>query len=258
MVLSVRDWRMTEATLERPGRSAIRRQRTRANLLRAAYFLMSKKGVDATAIQEITDRADVGFGTFYNYFTSKDDLATHVLDCVINNIGLRNDLITAKMNLTDPVEIVATSVRCVARELMTNAVWYWWVQRPDLLVARMRAGFRPFGMRDMKRAVAAGAYDIAEGDLETAWSYLIWLLAGGIKDIVDGHRPARSERLMAEAVMRVMGVPLEIAARASKAKLSPYPDLDIDFDFVVGDDAVRAAPSESGTQRPRVSRQASS
>lgn len=224
---------MTETTLEKPRRSAARRQRTRANLLRAAYFLMSKKGVDATAIQEITDRADVGFGTFYNYFTSKDDLATQVLDCVINNIGQRNDLVTTKMRLTDPVEIVATSLRCVAREMMTNVVWYWWVQRPDLIVARLRAGFRPFGMRDMKHAIASGAYDIAEGDLETAWSYLIWLLAGGIKDIVDGYRSKGDEGLIADAVLRVMGVPLEIAARASRARLPPYPDLEIDFDFVL-------------------------
>jgi AcrR family transcriptional regulator len=235
---------MTETTLERPKRAAARRQRTRSNLLRAAYHLMSQKGVDATAIQEITDRADVGFGTFYNYFTSKDELATQVLDCVIHNIGLRNDLVTARMKLTDPVAIVATSVRCVAREMMTNAVWYWWVQRPDLLVARMRAGFKPFGMRDMQRAMASGVYDIADGDLETSWSYLIWLLAGGIKDIVDGHRPKDRESTIADSVLRVMGVPLEISARASKAKLPPYPDLDIDFDFVLSDatDATQPVP----------------
>jgi AcrR family transcriptional regulator len=249
---------MTETTLERPKRAAARRQRTRANLLRAAYHLMSKNGVDATAIQEITDRADVGFGTFYNYFTSKDALATEVLDCVINNIGQRNDLVTTKMRLTDPVEIVATSLRCVAREMMTNAVWYWWVQRPDLVVARLRAGFRPFGLRDMKRAIASGAYDIAEDDLETAWSYLIWLLAGGIKDIVDGYRPKGGEGLIADAILRVMGVPLEIAARVSKAKLPPYPDLDIDFDFVLGGDAALAAAPNSGAQQGRVRPRASS
>lgn len=231
---------MTSVAATRPGRAAQRRERTRAALLRAAYRLMSRKGVDATSIQEITDHADVGFGTFYNYFASKDDLAAQVLDCVINNLGRRNDLITRTMRLADPVAIVAVSVRCVAREMMTNAVWSWWVKRPDLIVERMRAGFRPFGLRDMRRAIAAGAYDIADDDLETAWSYLIWLLAGGIKDIVDGYRPARSERLMAEAVMRVMGVPLKEARRISGMKLPPYPDLDIDFAFVL-DAAAEAA-----------------
>jgi AcrR family transcriptional regulator len=216
------------------GRAEARRQRTRASLLKAAYYLMSRNGVDETAIQAITERADIGFGTFYNYFTSKDDLATQVLDCVINNIGRRNDLVTAKMRLTDPVEIVAISVRCVAREMMTNPVWYWWVKRPDLIVERMRAGFRPFGMRDMRRALAAGRYSIAGDDLDTAWSFLIWLLAGGIKDIVDGYRPKATEGLVADAIMRVMGVPRETAARLSRTRLPPYPELEIDFSFVLG------------------------
>jgi AcrR family transcriptional regulator len=225
---------------EKPRRAEQRRVRTRAQLLRAAYRLISEKGVDATSILEITDAADVGFGTFYNYFASKDDLATQVLDCVINNIGRRNDLVTQAMNLADPVEIVATSVRCVAREMMTNAVWYWWVKRPDLIVERMRAGFRPFGMRDMRRAIKAGAYTIAEDDLDTAWSYLIWLLAGGIKDIVDGYRPAKTEGLIADAVLRVMGVSRETARKLSRKKLPPYPDLAIDFGFTLDEEAAAA------------------
>lgn len=227
-------------TTAKPGRAAQKRERTRAKLLRAAYRLMSEKGVDATAIQEITEAADVGFGTFYNYFVSKDDLAAQVLDCVINNLGRRNDLITQRMKLGDPVAIVAVSVRCVAREMMTNAVWSWWVKRPDLIVERMRAGFRPFGLRDMRRAIDAGAYAIADDDLDTAWSYLIWLLAGSIKDIVDGYRPPRTERLMAEAVLRVMGVPRAEAHRMAGMKLPPYPDLDIDFSFVLDNEAEAA------------------
>ena len=48
---------------------------------------MSTAGVDATTIQQITDAADIGFGTFYNYYDGKDDLAQDVLDCMIHNIG---------------------------------------------------------------------------------------------------------------------------------------------------------------------------
>jgi AcrR family transcriptional regulator len=220
-------------TNAKPGRSELKRLRTRAALLRAAYRLMSEKGVDGTTIQEITEVADVGFGTFYNYFASKDALATQVLDCVISNLGRRNDLVTERMKLTDPMDIIATSVRCVAREMMTNAVWYWWVKRPDLIVERMRAGFRPFGIRDLKRAIAANACAIADGDIDKAWSFLIWLLAGGIKDIVDGDSRPETEVLIAEAVLRVMGVPLAEARRIARRKLPPYPDLDIDFDFVL-------------------------
>jgi len=61
-----------------------RRQETRAKLIRAAHELMGEKGIGATTIQEITDTADVGFGSFYNHFESKQaivqaaDQALHV------------------------------------------------------------------------------------------------------------------------------------------------------------------------------------
>ena len=57
-----------------------------------AYELMGQAGVDGTSIAEITDHADLGFGTFYNYFKSKDYIAINVLDAVIDDLGRRNDL----------------------------------------------------------------------------------------------------------------------------------------------------------------------
>ena len=63
-----------------PGRGARRRLETRARLVRAARDLMARKGVGATSIQEITDAADVGFGSFYNHFDSKETIAAAVMD----------------------------------------------------------------------------------------------------------------------------------------------------------------------------------
>ena len=84
---------------------------------------MSAQGVDATTIQQITDAADIGFGTFYNYAPSKEALAQDVLDCMIHNVGERNDLITQQLGEIDPVRIVANSVRFVIREMTTNPVY---------------------------------------------------------------------------------------------------------------------------------------
>lgn len=40
----------------------------------AALFLFKKRGLDATRIEEITERADVAKGTFFNYYKSKHDV----------------------------------------------------------------------------------------------------------------------------------------------------------------------------------------
>lgn len=46
----------------------------REDLMNAAQALFLKKGVGATAIEEITAGADVAKGTFYLHFSSKDDI----------------------------------------------------------------------------------------------------------------------------------------------------------------------------------------
>ena len=54
------------------GRRARRQAETRARILRAALDLFAKQGYSSTTVEQITDAADVGKGTFFNYFPSKE------------------------------------------------------------------------------------------------------------------------------------------------------------------------------------------
>jgi AcrR family transcriptional regulator len=65
---------MTEAT-----RFDRRKQRTRQQLMDAAASLILEKGFNAVSIQDITDRADVGRGTFYLHFRDKEEVAAKLL-----------------------------------------------------------------------------------------------------------------------------------------------------------------------------------
>jgi len=58
-------------TTDRRGR---RRDQTRRALLDAALVLFADKGLYATRVEDITERADLGKGAFYNYFESKEGL----------------------------------------------------------------------------------------------------------------------------------------------------------------------------------------
>ena len=59
----------------RPSRRERRRAETRERIFRAALQLFAKRGFTATTVEDITEAADVGKGTFFNYFPSKE----HVL-----------------------------------------------------------------------------------------------------------------------------------------------------------------------------------
>lgn len=59
----------------RKGRRERRRTEIRERLFRAALHLFAERGYQETTVEDITEAADVGKGTFFNYFPTKE----HVL-----------------------------------------------------------------------------------------------------------------------------------------------------------------------------------
>jgi len=59
-----------------PGRRERRRAETREKLFRAAMRLFAERGFFETTTEEITEAADVGQGTFFNYFPTKQHVLT--------------------------------------------------------------------------------------------------------------------------------------------------------------------------------------
>ena len=57
-----------------PSRRERRSAEIRERLFRAALMLFGKKGFAETTVEDITEAADVGKGTFFNYFPSKDHI----------------------------------------------------------------------------------------------------------------------------------------------------------------------------------------
>src|SRR5216684_4529370 len=57
-----------------PDRRQRRSADIRERLFRAALKLFSEKGFAETTVEDITNAADVGKGTFFNYFPSKDHI----------------------------------------------------------------------------------------------------------------------------------------------------------------------------------------
>ena len=64
-----------EPNLKSPGRRERRAAETRVRLFRSALQLISERGFSNVTVEDITEAADVGKGTFFNYFATKD----HVL-----------------------------------------------------------------------------------------------------------------------------------------------------------------------------------
>ncbi|WP_199698850.1 TetR/AcrR family transcriptional regulator [Oleomonas cavernae] len=75
------------APTEREPRGARRKRETRAKLLDAAFRLMAERGMEGVAINEITEAADVGFGSFYNHFESKESIYDALMNLVFEDFA---------------------------------------------------------------------------------------------------------------------------------------------------------------------------
>ncbi len=122
--------------------------------------LMSTRGREGISINEITDAADVSFGSFYNYFESKDDIFNQLADEVVDAFG---DALNAIAESTDdPAEILAASVRSVLLRAAADPVWGRFFIR--FVVTAQLFLRKPGGyfLRDVQRGFDAGRFRAAD------------------------------------------------------------------------------------------------
>ena len=82
----------TPTDTKRRNRMSRRAQRTQQSILSAALHLFSEKGIDSTTIKEITERADVGKGSFYNHFDSKGTVAIALIELAVDRLIARTSI----------------------------------------------------------------------------------------------------------------------------------------------------------------------
>ncbi|WP_345580468.1 TetR/AcrR family transcriptional regulator [Nonomuraea rosea] len=140
-------------------RAERRKTRTRQALIDAARDFLARQGLAEVSIQELTDVADVGFGSFYNYFTSKDELFQAAITDVLEEHGQLLDELTS--DLEDPAEVFAASVRLTGRLADTHPQVARILTRTGLPYLDSDKGLAPRALRDIRRAVDAGRFRIA-------------------------------------------------------------------------------------------------
>src|ERR1700749_5261838 len=90
-----------------------RKARTRQALLDAAVRRFPEGRGDRASIAEITEEADIGFGSFYNHFDSKEQLFQTASEEVLERWGQLID--RASAGITDPAELFAVGTRITGR-----------------------------------------------------------------------------------------------------------------------------------------------
>ena len=212
---------MTEAAASSPRVSRLdrRKARTRQALIDAAARLIAEGRGDRASIQEITDEADVGFGSFYNHFDSKEQLFQAAAEEVLERWGQMID--RASADLTDPAERFAAGLRITGRLGWTHPDIAEFLTGTGLDILDFPHGLAPRALREIQAGQAAGRF--TGPDAEIALSAVIGGLLGLLRT-----RQRHPERItetsvdqLADAMLRLLGAPAPEAARLAALPLPP-------------------------------------
>ncbi|MCX5372309.1 TetR family transcriptional regulator [Streptomyces sp. NBC_00015] len=197
-----------------------RRAETRQALVRAARQILAETGDTSASIQAIAERADVGFGSFYNHFESKTDLFDAAVKDALEELGLAFD--EHLQGIDDPAELVSAGFRLSAQ--LADA-------RPELMqVLRHRGlghlhsdtGLAPRALRDLEVGIASGRFTVGDPTVALTalgGSLLALLELRFARPDLDGDEAASN---LAEMLLRMLGLPPQDAREVARR---PLPEL---------------------------------
>jgi AcrR family transcriptional regulator len=198
------------------GRRETKRTATRARLLQAARELIGEGGFDAVTIADVTERAEVGFGTFYGYFETKDALVRAVILDAIGHLAEANDALTA--DLDDPAEVMAVAVRHSLGIVHDDPVFAGFIVRvAPSADADLWGALRQRMARDVKRGVQSGRFSKER-------AAVVGHMIGGsvfavLRAKVHGELGRSADAQVAASVLVLLGLPEDEAVEIANRRL---------------------------------------
>lgn len=191
-----------------------KKERTRLQLLSAAIDVIATHG-EAFTIQDVTTRAGVSNGTFYNYFDDRDRLIDAVLPSVLSSFIIETEAVVPD---EDPAVRFATITAMALHRAATDGKTVRAMLRLDAVQQAIldRSGVLDHLLNDLNDGVRHGRFSIE--DEQAALDVVAGSLLLAARRMADGSTPASYPRTVVSALLRALGVaPDEAEALATAA-----------------------------------------
>jgi len=196
-----------------------RKQRTRAALIRAAQAFIAEGKVNVPVL-EITQAADVGMGSFYNHFESKEQLFEAAVAEVLDSHGALLDHLTSSID--DPAETFACSFRLTGRLFRRRPQESRILLANGMTLLSSDLGLAPRALRDIEAAVRAGRFTVDDPELALSVAGGALLGLGNLLRSQPDRDDAAAADTVTEDVLRLFGLPADEAREICRR---PLPDL---------------------------------
>lgn len=205
--------------LQQEGRVARRQKRNREALIAAGRTVMAEKGIDAATMLEIAELADVGAGTVYSYFKSKDELAIAVLEHLMHDLALRIEKVTDEFD--DPGQVYAFGIRTVIDAATGDKTWKQLLNRSEVISGAIFQMMGPFAIRDLENANEAGRFHVDDASL--TWRMTSCAIVGLSLAITKDELPMSAVDQAVVSLLCMTGIGEEQARELAKRPRPPLP-----------------------------------
>ena len=191
---------------------------TREKLLEAGREVFANRGVDAATIEDITETADVGRGSFYNFFDTKEDLVEAIVAGLIDDllaleaiVGVEND---------DPLTALAVAIRSAFAMITNDGVLAWFIVRTQKISGPISEKFVDATRPLVEQGLASGQLTVGNADVALV------VLGGGILAALEMLLLGRLQQDTIDQLVKHLLIGLGARpAACSKAVSVPLPTL---------------------------------
>ncbi len=196
---------------------ASKKEKTRQSLVNAARELVDERSDEKISIQDITHRADVGLGTFYNYFENKQSIYEAVLMDIRQAFEARLDAVRGHQ--TDPASLVAITLKFCFNEALDNEEWQTFIKKSGIEGEHLLLQDKDQCLADIKRGAERGRFKI--DDAEFVANLVIGITRHVTREISEGRLTRDAINDTTRYVLRMLGLPELVAKAVTQTPLPP-------------------------------------
>ena len=155
-------------------------------IIEAAIIHLNREGLNNFTATSLTRSANLGYGTFYKYFSSTED----VLESAIKKNVTDWSLMISESNKKETDRLLAflEAIYKTILQVSNNASMRWLLEKPNYFVEIYFDLTRHHAIEDVKSAVASGQLtsEYLE-NFETKFKLHLWQICGGISMVDEGY-----------------------------------------------------------------------
>ena len=194
-----------------------KRNITKRALLESARDLVAERGSDRISIQEITKRADVATGTYYNYFETKRDIFVAV--ALHLRSQMQQDLEPVRNKIKDPAMRVTITLRFYFNQAFSHYEWREFTKNTGLSRQLVLHQPEEEALHDIKEGIKGGRFRV--DDPSFTQSLIIGMVKHVISQIESGEANEACIDFAIRSILQMLGLPELVSQALTQTPLPP-------------------------------------